>query len=77
MHHFYELFCDFVSKFKKLLFWKDTSRLSLEETVFLKGKCVLEKMEDYNVIMVFCSIKKTIFIPYYIFDKKFIIEIAR
>jgi hypothetical protein len=76
-HHFYEVYCDFVSKFKKLLFGEDTSRLSLEATTFLKGKGVLEKMEDYNVIRVFCSIEKPIFLPYYISDKLFIIEIAR
>jgi hypothetical protein len=44
---------------------------------FLKGRGVLEKMEDYNVIRVFCSIEKPIFLPYYISDKLFIIEIAR
>jgi hypothetical protein len=63
-HHFYEVYSDFVSKFKKLLFGEDTSQLSLETLAFLKGKRVLEKMEEYNVIMVFCSIKKTTFIPY-------------
>jgi hypothetical protein len=34
-------------------------------------------MEDYNIIRVFCSIEKPIFLPYYISDKLFIIEIAR
>jgi hypothetical protein len=34
-------------------------------------------MEDYNVIRVFFSIEKLIFLPYYISDKMFIIEIAR
>jgi hypothetical protein len=57
-HHFYEVYYDFVSKFKKLLFGEDTSHLSLE---VLKGKGVLEKMEDYNIIRVFFSIEKTIF----------------
>jgi hypothetical protein len=37
-HHFYELYYDFVSKFKKLLFGEDTSRISLEASSFLKGK---------------------------------------
>jgi hypothetical protein len=37
-HHFYEVYYDFVSKFKKLLFGEETSRLSLEASSFLKGK---------------------------------------
>jgi hypothetical protein len=49
----------------------------LEATTFLKGKRVLEKMEEYNVIRVFCSIEKPTFLSYYISDKMFIIEIAR
>jgi hypothetical protein len=47
------VYSNFVSKFKKLLFGEDTSQLSLETMDFLKGKGVLEKMEDYNVIKVF------------------------
>jgi hypothetical protein len=76
-HHFYEVYSYFVSKFKKLLFGEDTSQLSLEATTFLKGRGVLEKMEDYNVIRVFFSIEKPIFLPYYISDKLFVIEIAK
>jgi hypothetical protein len=48
----------------------------LEAATFLKGRGVLEKMEDYNIIRVFCSIEKPIFLPYYISDKLFVIEIA-
>ena len=76
-HHFYEVYSDFISKFKKLLFEEDTYRLSLEAASFLKGRGVLEKMEDYNVIRVFCSIEKPTFLSYYISDKMFIIEIPR
>jgi hypothetical protein len=49
----------------------------LEASTFLKGKGILEKMEDYNIIRVFFSIEKPIFLPYYISDKLFIIEVAR
>jgi hypothetical protein len=42
-HYFYEVYNNFVSKFKKLLFGDDTSRLSLEASTFLNGKGVLEK----------------------------------
>jgi len=49
----------------------------LEAVDFLKGKGFLDKMEDYNVIRVFFSIEKTIFLRYYISDKLFIFEIAR
>jgi hypothetical protein len=49
----------------------------LEAAYFLKGRGVMEKMENYNIIRVFYSIEKPIFLPYYIFDKLFIIEIPR
>jgi len=60
-HHFYEVYCSFVSKFKNFLFWEDTAWLSLEATTFLKGKGVLEKMKDYNVIEFF-SLSKNIYL---------------
>jgi len=66
-----------VSKFKKLLFGDDTSRLSLEALTFLNGKGVLEKIDDYNIIRIFCSLEKPIFLPYYVPDKLFIIEVVR
>jgi hypothetical protein len=72
-HHFYEVYYDFVSKFKKLLFGEDTSQLSMEAPTFLKGKGIIEKMEDYNITKVFYSIEKPIFLPYYISNKLFII----
>jgi hypothetical protein len=68
-HNFYEVYSYFVSKFKKLLFGEDTSWLSLEDAYFLKGRGVLEKMENCNIIRVFCFVEKPIFLPYYISDK--------
>jgi hypothetical protein len=41
-HHFYKVYNNFVSEFKKLVFGEDTSRLSLEASSFLKGKENLE-----------------------------------
>jgi hypothetical protein len=76
-HHFHEVYSYLVSKFKKLLFGEDTSQLPLEVASFLKGRGVLEKMENYNIIKVFCSIEKPIFLPYYISEKLFVIEISQ
>jgi hypothetical protein len=56
-----------VSKFKKLLFGEDTSWISLEVSYFLKQKGIFEKMNDYNIIMVFFfSNEKPIFLMYYV-----------
>jgi hypothetical protein len=49
----------------------------LKASTFLNGKRFLEKMDDYNIIRVFCSHEKPIFIPYYGSDKLFVIEVAR
>ena len=70
------MYLDFVSKFQIFLFGEDTSWKLLEVVVFMKGRGVMEKMEDYDVIMVFCSTEKPIFLPYYVYDKLFFIEIA-
>jgi hypothetical protein len=34
-------------------------------------------MDDYNIIRIFCSHEKPLFLPYYVPDKLFIIEVAR
>jgi hypothetical protein len=49
----------------------------LEAASFLKGRGVLEKMEYYNIIRVFCFVEKHVFLPYYTSEKLFFIEIAR
>jgi hypothetical protein len=66
-----------VFDFKKLLFGEDTSRLSLEASTFLNKKGIMEKMDNYNIIRIFCSHEKPIYLPYYVSDKLFIIEVAR
>ena len=53
--HFYEVFNDFVSVFKGLLFGKDTPQMSDQESKFLDSKGTLEQMENYNVIILFGS----------------------
>jgi hypothetical protein len=59
--HFYEVYNDFVSTFKKLLFGEDTSRLSLEASVFLNTRGVLEKMDDYNIMRIFVLMRNLFF----------------
>jgi hypothetical protein len=54
VHHFYEVYNNFMYEFKKLLFGEDTSRFSLEAST---GKGVLEKMDDYNIIRFFVLAK--------------------
>jgi hypothetical protein len=53
--HFYEVFNDFVSVFKGLLFGNDTPRISDQASKFLDKKGTLEKMESHNVIRIFGS----------------------
>jgi hypothetical protein len=76
-YYFYEVYNEFVIVFKKLLFGENTTRLSLEATTFLNKRGTLEKMENYNVIRIFGSRESPFFLPYYISDKIFIIEVAR
>jgi hypothetical protein len=54
IHCFYEVYNDFVSEFKKLLFGEDTSRISLEASIFLDKNRIPEKMDNYNIIRIFC-----------------------
>jgi hypothetical protein len=61
IHYFYEVYNDFTSEFKKYLFGEDTSILSLEASTFLNTKGVLQKMDNYNIIMIFFSHEKPIF----------------
>jgi hypothetical protein len=77
VHHFYEFYNDFVSVFKKFLFGEDTSRISLELSSFLNTKGVIEKMGDYNIIRILCSHEKPLFLPYFVPDKLFFIEVER
>jgi hypothetical protein len=53
--HFYEVFNEFVSILKDLLFGQDTPRISAQASKFLDRKGTLEQMENYNVIRIFGS----------------------
>jgi len=76
-YHFYEVYKKFMTIFKKLLFGEYTTRLSLEALIFLNKRGTLEKTKNYNVIRIFGSPGNPFFLPYYISDKIFIIEVAR
>jgi hypothetical protein len=75
--HFYEVFNDFVSVFKGLLFGKDTPRLSSHTSKFQDKKWTLEKMENYNVIKIFGAKENPSFIPCHISDIMFTTEVER
>ena len=74
---FYEVYNKFVTVFKKLLFGDNTSRLSSEAVTFINKRGTLEKMENHNVIRIFCSREILSFLPYYVSEKLFINEVAR
>jgi hypothetical protein len=69
--HFYEIFNDFVSVFKGIVFGKDTSKISSQATKFLDKSGTLEKMKNYNVIRIFGSKENHSFLPCHISDKMF------
>jgi hypothetical protein len=64
-------------EFNKLLFGEDTSRLSSEASTFLNKKGIPKKMDNYNIIRILCSHENPIFLPYYVLDELFIIEVVR
>jgi hypothetical protein len=77
MYHFYEVYDSFVSSFKKLMFGNGTSRLSLEATTFLDKRGSFEAMENYSVIRFTVLEKAPIYLPFYVPDKIFVIEVCR
>jgi hypothetical protein len=48
--YFYEVFNNFVSVFKGLLFGKDTPIISNQESKYLDKNGMLEQMENHNVM---------------------------
>jgi hypothetical protein len=77
MYHFYEVHNAFVSSFKKLIFGSNTSRLSLEATTFMDKKGSFEAMEHFSIIIVYCSRERPSYLPYYVSDKIFVVEVCR
>jgi hypothetical protein len=75
--HFYEVYNDFISVFKGLLFGKDTPRISDHANKFLDKKGMLENMENHNVIGNFGSKENLSFLPYHVSNKMFTMEVAR
>jgi hypothetical protein len=59
------------------LLGENTPRISVEATKFLEKKGTIEKMENHNIIRIFCSKENPSFLPYYVPDKLFITEVAR
>jgi hypothetical protein len=77
MYHFYEVHNAFISSFKKLIFGPKTSRLSLEATTFLDKRGSFEAMEHFNIIRIYCSHEKPSYLPYYVSDKMFVVEVCK
>jgi hypothetical protein len=50
--HFYDMFNEFVSIFKELLFGRDIPRVSSQASKFLDRKGTFEQMENYNAIRI-------------------------
>jgi hypothetical protein len=75
--HFYEVYNDFISAFKVLLFGKDTPRIFDRENKLLDKKGTLEQMENHNVIGIFDSKENPSFLPCHVSDKMFIMEVER
>jgi hypothetical protein len=68
---------DFVSVFKKLFLGENTPRISIEATKFLEKRRTIKKMENHNMIRIFCSKENPSFLLYYVPDKLFITEVVR
>jgi hypothetical protein len=77
MYHFYEVYNSFLSSFKRLMFGKNTARLSLEATSFLDQRGTFESNEKYSIIRIYCSREPPIYLSFYVSDKMFIIEVCR
>jgi hypothetical protein len=76
-YHFYEVHNAFISSFKRLIHGPNTSRLSLEVASFLDRKGSFEAMENFSVIRLYYSHEKPSYLPYYVSNKIFIVEICK
>jgi hypothetical protein len=77
IHYVYEVYNDFMFAFKKLVFKENTSRLSLKAFDFLYTKGILGKWMIIILLEFFRSHEKPLFLPYYVPDRLFFIEVAR
>ena len=69
MYHFYEVHNEFIFIFKKLIFGPKTSRLPLEVATFLDKRGSFEAMEPFNIINIYYSHEKPLYLLYYVLDK--------
>jgi hypothetical protein len=76
-YNFYEVNNAFISSFKRLIYGPSTSRLSLGGCIFLSQKGSFEAMENFSIIRLYCSHEKPSYLPYYVSDKIFIVEICK
>jgi len=67
----------FISSFKRLIYGPSTSRLSLKVASFLAGKGRLKAMKKFSIIRLYCSHEKSSFLPYYVSDRLFIVEVCK
>jgi hypothetical protein len=77
MYHFYEVHYAFVSSFKKLISRLSTPRLSLEETTFLDKNGTCGSMEHFRIIKIYYSRERPSYLPYYVLDKIFGVEVCK
>jgi hypothetical protein len=56
---------------------ESTPRVSVEAVKFLEKKGMIEKMENHNIIRIFCSKENPSFLPYYVPDKLSITKVER
>jgi hypothetical protein len=77
MYHFYEFYGSFLSSFKRLIFGNNTSILSLEVKTFLHKRGNFESNEKYSIIRVYYSQEAPIYLPFYVPDKIFMVEVYR
>jgi len=77
MYHFDNVYDSFLSSFKKFMFGNNTSILSLEEEIFLEKKGNIESNEQYSILKVYCSRKSPIYLPFYVANKIFIVEVCK
>jgi hypothetical protein len=65
-----------MSIFKILLLGEDAPCISKQATNFLDRKGTLEHLDNYIVIRIFGSTKKTPLLPCHIMDIMFVVEVA-
>jgi hypothetical protein len=76
-YHFYQVQTAFLSTFKRMIHGSSTPRLSKEATTFLVGKGVFEVQDEFNYIRLYGFQGKPFLLPYYVYDKLFMVEVCK